>query len=185
MSGLTVGAEAAAAAQNPPPPGEIAELYALWSIQDALLQNYRMLFITVQSILLSIAVAVTAEGAPLLAFVIAIPGVFVMTKWTTFTRIRSECVNIAKRMIKRAEAGAPVIAPLAAFEAEQNQIKLKDLKPNRKQQTRHWMEVQLPGMFALSWVFLLGTCATMVFLRTRWAAPVREMIDTMLAYMAA
>jgi K+ transporter len=162
-------------------PAAIAELYTLWSIQDALLQNYRMLFITVQSIFLSVATAVASSGAPWASLFIALSGLFIMTKWTTFTRIRGHCVDIAQDMIREAESGKPVIQPLQRFKDIQRDMKAA--APKRQQKTRYWLEVQLPRFFWGAWFLLIIASAVMLFLRTRWSAPLHEIINQTLAHV--
>ena len=88
-------------------PAVMSELYGLWSIQESLLQNYRMIFITAEAIFLSVAAAIVATKVPLLAFVIAIPGIFILFIWAPITRARAKYVLFAQELIRAAEDGNP------------------------------------------------------------------------------
>ena len=40
---------------------DMSELFSLWSVQDSLLQSYRSMFVTAQSVVMSLAAAIAAS----------------------------------------------------------------------------------------------------------------------------
>jgi len=134
----------------------MSELYALWSIQDGLLQNYRMIFITSEAILFSVAAAVAATRAPWLTFIIAVPGLALMFMWTSITRTRAEHVSFVQQMIREAEEGNPPSQPLKRFKAHQDASEGRSVDVSLKShETRRQLEVWLPRFFGLAWLLLL------------------------------
>jgi hypothetical protein len=135
----------------------MSNLYALWSIQESLLQNYRMIFITAEAIFLSFAATVTASPLPWLALVIAIPGIVLLLMWMSITRARAQHVSFVQDMIRAAEKGNLPSQPLTQFKAIQDRaegVAIADVSL-RSHRTRRQLEIWLPQVFALTWLLLL------------------------------
>ena len=61
---------------------------AMWSIQDSLLQSYRNLMLTSQSIMLGIAIVSIQSRYPFVAFIPAIPAFLLNRSWQPLARSR-------------------------------------------------------------------------------------------------
>lgn len=147
---------------------------SLWSIQESLLQAYRSIFITAESIIFAIAAAI-ASTEPSPALMLTFLGYFLLWMWHRVCANRAIDVSFTQWLLARAEEGADVSAPLASlknFQAGQV-ITVADRSVSRKikatagtntndpsfvsmtrSPTRRWMEVYLPLLFAALWLFV-------------------------------
>lgn len=78
---------------------------SLWSIQDALLQSYRSVFITIESIF--IAVSITIQGFevpdPIFLAPVLIIGLYVNKSWLEITSSRGLSVHFLQTLLRRHE----------------------------------------------------------------------------------
>lgn len=156
------------------------ELYSLWSIQDSLLQNYRTMFITTESIILSIATAIVASSQSYYSLILVGLGFILLGIWTTVTQKRARCVTLAQKFILWYEQEKIVAQPFSTFKKYENTYAPKTNFPVKfsnngeeifypisiiptsqkifmikKWDTRIHMEFLLPIIFLLCWIFLL------------------------------
>ena len=155
------------------------QLLALWSIQESLLQAYRSIFITAESIVIGIAVAIAASS-PIAALVLSGLGLLLLWMWHRVCSERALDVSFVQWLIRRAEEGSDVTTPLSDFKRFQagNVISLggrevwrrpSESKSGRandesyfsstRSSTRLWMEIRLPLVFLALWVFVAVTAA--------------------------
>lgn len=87
---------------------------SLWSIQESLLQAYRSIFITAESILFAIAAAI-ASTEPSPALMLTFLGYFLLWMWHRVCANRAIDVSFTQWLLARAEEGADVSAPLASL----------------------------------------------------------------------
>ena len=156
-----------------------SEHYALWSIQDSLLQYYRTMFITAQSILISVGVSVSSGSKPESGFMLVILGGFVLIVWLSVTWSRSRDVTFAQRLLLQQESGHTVAGLLSTFKEYQahwgqhGSYRIvysdgtgEDFVPESifpdfgtlsfwRWGTRSMLEFLLPLVFLLCWLFLL------------------------------
>ena len=143
-------------------PATIESLLALWSIQDGVLQQYRVLFATMQSILVSFGGLIVFRDNNLVPmFVTSVIVGISLWMWFTVCSSRGKSVFFTQSLVLKAERGDPVFCPLQ---------RLKDFqsgdKPELKRdpdylklhdggsRTRKKMDLYLPMVFVLGWLFL-------------------------------
>ena len=160
---------------------DMSDLFSLWSVQDSLLQSYRSMFVTAQSVVMSLAAAIAASK-PTLANVLplAVLGGVLMVAWLSVTLSRTRDVTFAQKLILWAEQGQVVARPLAAFKEYQRawaeksaymveftngskeSFKPKSIWLQAKPRFKIWkwgtrihMEVIVPAGFGLCWIWVL------------------------------
>jgi len=134
----------------------------LWSIQDSLLQWYRSIFLTSQSILLGFGANVMLNENWLRYFPILMPLAFVMLwLWYAICRQRELDVSFCQFQLRKLEEGNPQIEPIFLSFKEFQKKSYADKKNivNGKESiqvslTRLKMH-SLPYVFAATWVLLL------------------------------
>ena len=162
----------------------INRLYTLWSIQDTLLQTYRTIFLTGESIIISISavflsVNANKSGVNGLNFSISISdgifmalffiGVVILYLWFTICHARGYDVSYVQSMIMKFEKGSEkgnndildggVLSDFKVWQRKKNYCKkcyLAEVDFLRSR-TRKKMEVILPLAFFFVWVVLLFT----------------------------
>jgi hypothetical protein len=144
-------------------------LISMWGIQDSLLQSYRNIFLTSQSVLLSVAVFVAQGARPALAFLLALIGLPLVWLWHSIVTSRGYHVWFFHLHILRLEAGMSV--PNNLFKAfkdwqglaqseQQKQLHGDALgRSLTKSKTRSRLDLYLPMAFAACWLILSGTVA--------------------------
>ena len=157
-----------------------SSLYSLWSIQDSLLQYYRTMFLTAESLILAVAASVSSTSAnPALMLVFI--GLVLLIVWVRVTGSRARDVSFTQELIKWNEARRYVQAPLSTFKAYQAEwnksgsyvvqftdgtseiFKQSGVWPPRDcepYEIWHWnarlqMERVLPAAYLLSWVAIV------------------------------
>ncbi|MCP1499112.1 hypothetical protein J2Y86_003819 [Pseudomonas migulae] len=149
------------------------QIFSLWGIQESLLQAYRSIFITAESIIISVA-ATIATSSPVSALMLTFLGCFQLWMWHRVCANRAKDVSFTQWLLARAEEGADVSAPLACFKRFQagNVITINDRSVWRdiekamvshvhdeqfiamtNSPTRRWMEIYLPLLFLLLWLY--------------------------------
>ena len=153
------------------------QLLALWSIQEALLQAYRSIFITAESIVIGIAVAIAASS-PISALVLAGLGLLLLWMWHRVCSERALDVSLVQWLLRRAEEGSDVSSPLSDFkkfqggdvialggrevwrrpdESRAGKINDESYRSSTRSSTRLWMETRLPLVFLALWGFVAAT----------------------------
>lgn len=159
-------------------PETTGELMDLWSIQESLLQSYRSLFITVQSIIVAVAAVVTDQPGSAL-FLVAL-GIVLLVAWHQVCRDRAEDVSFAQWLVLQSERGVEIPSPLDTFKQFQDGKTItfgnrqvwrtrqskgsakatgsRDIEFDKMLQskTRKWMESRLPIAFLILWVLVAG-----------------------------
>lgn len=147
------------------------ELLSHWQIQESLLQNYRTLFLTSQSIIFSIA----ATNNSLMSFIaMLILGWVLIQKWLEITYARGLDVTYFQIQLLDLEKGKKTGKIFTDFKFWQNSNsnkdkedfikrwqmypsteieKLKDVEMI-KSRTREFLEDCMPRIFRILWVFL-------------------------------
>jgi hypothetical protein len=96
---------------------DIALLYALWTVQDNLLQYYRTMFITAASLLIGLAASakhvVPTTTLIILTFIL-------LVVWHLTTKARARNVQFVQQMIRWHEAGLYVLTPFTDFKKFQD-----------------------------------------------------------------
>jgi hypothetical protein len=152
--------------------GEHGELMYLWGIQESLLQSYRSIFITAESIVFAVAAAIAAI-APQSALVLTLLGFSLLWLWHEITSNRARDVSFVQWLLAQVEHGEAVSTPLHTFKEFQAgavitvgaksvwRYKGKDPESKvndhpfvnfGKSPSRKWMEVWLPSFFIVLWV---------------------------------
>jgi hypothetical protein len=147
------------------PSSPVPELVALWGIQDTLLQQYRTIFITMQSIFIAVAATLLSAKVPWIPMtLLTVLGSFTLWLWITICRSRGRGVYLLQFLAMQAEAGVPVVRPVRTLkdfqdkkhpEIETNEL-FRALEHGR---TRWKLEFLLPIVFSLAWVFLWAILA--------------------------
>lgn len=78
------------------------QLISLWAIQDSLLQQYRLIFIATETILVSATAFIPKESFSWI-FLFFIAGLIVIFVWVFVCKFRGACVAFVQWMILRAE----------------------------------------------------------------------------------
>ncbi|GAA5526228.1 hypothetical protein Maes01_02827 [Microbulbifer aestuariivivens] len=136
------------------------DLLTLWGIQDSLLQTYRTIFISMQSILVAFG-SIMAQGEsaifPLIG--ISVLAMFALWFWVSICTARGQSVYLAQYLAMKAEAGDPVYEPLQILKHFQSGHYPEISKDPRfialqGGLTRKKMERWLPTLFFAVWIFI-------------------------------
>lgn len=164
---------------------ETTPLYSLWNVQDSLLQYYRTMFLTAESLLIAVTASIATVSKPP-ALALAAIGLVVLAVWSRVTRARARDVHFTQELIKWHEAGRCIAAPLTIFKQYQGQwrktgqytVQFLDgtseefvhegVWPPRESavfevwnwSTRLQMEVVLPAVYLLSWAAIVTYAIT-------------------------
>ena len=146
--------------QSSAPAAPFAAIVALWGIQDALLQQYRTIFITMQSIFLAVGTALLQAQSPWIPLgvltILALVGGWL---WVTVCLARGTAVYVIQYLGLRFEQGKSIGAPLKLLKDFQDghhpEIRSDpQFRALLNGATRRKMEVILPSVFGLAWVCL-------------------------------
>lgn len=142
-------------------------LVSLWDIQNSILQSARGIFLTVESILFSLAMTIPTSkhnlGFVLELFVL---GIMLTRVWRLIVRDRGYNDSYLRCQILKVENGKPVSEKaLTDFRAWQkktitqkhSELSSDDLcRQLLLSSTRKILDVHLPNIFFVLWVFFLG-----------------------------
>ena len=92
-----------------------ANLLSIWSTQDQLLQSYRALFLTFESVLLAGASIILTSGPPWLSIVVIVLGLLAVKPWKEICSNRARDVSFIQWLLLKNEAGAAVPTPFTTF----------------------------------------------------------------------
>jgi hypothetical protein len=140
-------------------------LAELWSIQESLLQSYRSIFITIESVIFALSAFVTTTQSDFVfaKFPLMFLGVFLIPIWMCVCHARARAVTFVHWMIQRQEAGESVQLPYSCFRQFQMDRKFNGLTVTEDKQfkklsdskTRKRMDLVVPVIFGLCWLVLL------------------------------
>lgn len=145
----------------------MSNLLTLWNIQDSLLQQYRVIFVTMQSILIAVGgLTIDATKPAVVLISIGILALATIYLWWELCRARGRSVHFVQHLILKAERGEIITKPLDRLklfqEANCPDIDDQDFrrvrgKGNPSENLTRWrMDTTLPLMFALAWVLILA-----------------------------
>jgi len=149
----------------------LGNLWSLWGIQDSLLQSYRSIFITSESILLSLAVAVLSVGNAYFSLILAGPGIFLHVLWLKICSARARDVTFTQRVIEKVEKDEierfDVLSEFKRYQSQYNTQRgyiYKDWELNKdeyfremlRSPTRVKMDKYLPNIYLFLWVIVIG-----------------------------
>jgi hypothetical protein len=137
------------------------ELLRHWEIQERLLQSYRFMFMTAQSVLLTGAAVVAAQPAaqPWILIPLMVIGLALLYVGVSITNARALDVSYFQLQLMLAEEGQVTDNVLAHFKNWQHQSKMEkqellDRAKLLRSRTRQLLQVYVPLMFGLIWVVL-------------------------------
>ncbi len=132
-----------------------------WQIQESLLQSYRRLFLTSETIIFSVASIIAAESQPnkLVFLILLILGSVLLYFWFQIGKARGLDVSYFQMLLLRAEKGEEIKDLLTNFKKwqfldkkEKNKILAKFKL--EKSRTRTTMEIYVPSLFIILWLGL-------------------------------
>lgn len=145
-------------------------LIAMWNIHETLLQSYRRIFITAQSVIFAVAVAVASTSVPWFSLPFMVLGLVLVKHWREICKKRGNDVWYFQLQILKLEDGQTVepnlLTNLMEWQrrdyAEQVDIIKNTMDRTGKNslghnlvtaKTRKIMEVTLPNVFLVLWWF--------------------------------
>lgn len=149
----------------------VGAAWALWDTQESLLQNYRSIFISTESILLSLSVTVLSLGNPLFSLLLVAPGIFLHSLWRSICSSRGRDVSFAQRLIEKIESGEIVeFNVLGEFKRYQKDFKTtngyvfedwvlntdEEFHQMQQSKTRIKMDKYLPNSYLVLWGAVIG-----------------------------
>ena len=151
------------------------QVLSMWSIQESLLQTYRSIFITAETVAFAIAAAV-ASLYPLSAVLLTVLGFFLLWMWHKVCSNRAIDVSFVQWLLIRAEEGNDIPTPLLSLKQFQcgqiitvanRSVWRHNYKDHEglvndvasvsmsKSPTRLWMELYLPLFFIMLWIVVV------------------------------
>jgi hypothetical protein len=148
------------------------QLLSIWGIQESLLQAYRSIFITAESVVFAIAAAITSINS-WSAIALTVLGLVLLWMWHKVCWNRAIDVSFVQWLLTRVEEGADITNPLSTFKEFQGggiitvggrsvwrhakkdqggRVNDQPFVSMTKSPTRHWMEKYLPMVFLLLWI---------------------------------
>ena len=102
-----------------PDPSYSSALYTIWSVQDSLLQSYRSMFLTAESLLIGLAATIAATPDRQFVWPLCSLGMAVWGVWVIVTRARARDVRFVQDLLRSSENGRFVLNPFSTFKAYQ------------------------------------------------------------------
>lgn len=149
-----------------------SQAWSLWDIQESLLQTYRSIFVSSQSVLLAMAVTsltISSQGKSGYALILAIPAAYLLYLWISVCTARARDVTFAQFLIMEIEANDNFKElPLSVFKSFQNDglssvISDGDWSKAESEfeamlgsTTRLVMNKRLPIVFCGTWLLVVG-----------------------------
>ena len=140
------------------------EILNHWQIQDSLLQSYRGLFLTSQSIIFAIASVIATNSNPdkIVFIILLILGLILLYLWFNIGRARGLDVSYFQMLLLKDEKGEKISNIMTNFKEWQSKkskekiIELKEFKLD-KSRTRTTLERDVPILFLFLWIALTVT----------------------------
>ncbi len=143
------------------PSGMKGELLRHWEIQERLLQSYRFMFMTSQSVLLTGAALITVQGTPhrLVFLLLLVIGFVLLYAWVNITHARALDVSYFQMQLMLAEEGQIMDNVLTNFKTWQHLSRAKkqnalDKARLLRSRTRQLLQIYVPLFFGLIWIVL-------------------------------
>ncbi|MFC1916616.1 hypothetical protein ACFLX1_00575 [Chloroflexota bacterium] len=160
----------------------LSELVSLWKVQESLLQSYRRIFISAQSVLIAVGTGVAfGIGGDLAAFfalgIIFLVVIYLLYLHVKICGLRGEAVYFVRWLILRYEKGLAVNSPLTHMNEYLNSGKYEGINvvddedykqfkapyAGREHSVRRHMN-RLPWVFVVLWLLLIILRVIMVFM---------------------
>jgi hypothetical protein len=139
-----------------------SEILGHWQIQESLLQSYRSLFLTSQSIIFAIGSIVAADDKMKVVFLpMLILGIVLLYFWHDLGTLRGLDVSYFQMQLMKAENGKSVGNLMLEFKVwqglgkKEKRDRLKEFGLHRSK-TRLWLEDLVPLLFLVLWICLAG-----------------------------
>jgi hypothetical protein len=134
------------------------EILTHWQIQENLLQSYRLMFLTAQTIIFCAAVISTSRV--LVFLMLSFLGIMLLVYWVQITTARALDVSYFQMLLMKHEKAPGSDPVLTNFKAWQRLAKIEKEKilseyGLHKSQTRGKMEKRIPAIFAALWSVVL------------------------------
>lgn len=136
----------------------------LWRIQESLLQAYRAIFVTFESVIIAVEAFLLSSNQPpiLIGIPVMLLGLGLIPIWMGVCNARANAVVFIHWLIQKHESGEYVIKPYSHFRQfqknrmykDQNVVEDENYINLSKSKTRNRMDVVVPLMFASMWVLL-------------------------------
>jgi len=135
----------------------------LWSIQESLLQSYRRIFITAESVLFALAtlVVATTRVSIWIEVPIILLGLGLIPIWMAVCKARARAVTFIHWLIQRYENGEQIEQPYSRFrELQENPKVQREAEANadfgrlRNSRTRRRIDREVPILFGIMWLVL-------------------------------
>jgi len=135
----------------------------LWSIQESLLQSYRRIFITAESVLFALAtlVVATTRVSIWIEVPIILLGLGLIPIWIAVCNARARAVTFIHWLIQRYENGEQIEQPYSRFrELQENPKVQREAEANadfgrlRNSRTRRRIDREVPILFGIMWLVL-------------------------------
>ena len=137
------------------------QLISMWDIQDGLLQSYRSIFVTSESILIAISAALLTSNAPYLSIILSVLGYFVLHIWKSICNARALDVSFLQWLLLKIDRlDINVEKPVDAFKKWQDTKMFGDIDVRKNDdfkdmvsnsETRTKTEKTLPRVFLWIW----------------------------------
>lgn len=137
----------------------------LWSIQESLLQTYRVIFVTLESVMLAICALTlsVSQANHIVAIAVSLFAIGLIYIWREVCHARANAVAFIHWLIQKQESEKEIALPYQAFREFQTSQSfeginvLNDLQYKQlcRSKTRLRMDTQLPLMFFVLWAFTL------------------------------
>jgi len=145
---------------------EYSEIISIWDIQDSLLQAYRTIFITSQSVLFSISVFISTSIKPYYIFFVFPMGLYLLWLMYKLTRKRGFGVWFCQLQILKIEKNSfyftgKFLTEFKKFMQLSNKKKAIILKNDKigkgliSDRTRKSMDFEISGIFLALWIALV------------------------------
>jgi hypothetical protein len=144
---------------------QAVSLGELWRIQESLLQAYRSIFITLESVLLAICALILSASYVnyFIAIVVSLLAIGLIYIWREVCHARANAVAFIHWLIQKHESEKEITLPYQAFREFQTSQSFQGVDvlndPKYKQlgrsKTRLRMDTQLPRAFLALWVFII------------------------------
>jgi len=135
----------------------------LWSIQESLLQSYRRIFITAESVLFGLATFVVAwtHASIWIEAPIILLGLGLIPIWMPVCNARARAVTFIHWLIQRYENGEQIEQPYSRFRELQEDPTVQreveadaDFRRLRNSKTRRRIDREVPILFGIMWLVL-------------------------------
>jgi hypothetical protein len=137
------------------------EIIYHWQIQESLLQSYRGLFLTSQSIIFAIASIIATNPNPekFVFSILLVQGIILLKFWFEIGIKRGLDVSYFQMLLLKSEKGEAtnnIMTNFKEWQSKDRKSKIKILKEFKldKSRTRTKLEIYVPTLFVFLWIGL-------------------------------